>query len=169
MYENLDSNWRKAVANCNAYTEGYAVYAQYEAHDYLDDYNQTILEISKSNELASYCIIMLADIGIHYEGWKVKDVSSYLGSLGYNAAAGQEIYDLIIEMPTTYAAYGYGKLLFVQLHEEAKALLGSHYNEIEFNAMLLSRGWSTLGELENTYNEYMTAKCHKYGVEFSPR
>ena len=72
-------------------------------------------------------------------------------------------------MPTTYAAYGYGKLVFVQLHDEAKALLGGHYNEIEFNAMLLSRGWSNLGELENTYNEYMAAKCHQYGIEFTPR
>jgi uncharacterized protein (DUF885 family) len=70
-------------------------------------------------------------------------------------------------MPTTYAAYGYGKLYFVKLHNEAQKVLGVYYDEIEFNAMLLSRGWTSLGELENTYLEYMRAKCHKLGIQFN--
>ena len=162
------------IMTSTAHAEGWATYVELKLYEYAKERTndpdlQLILDYLYANQLSGFLLETRIDFGIHYEGWKVKDVSSYLGSLGYNADAGQEIYDLIIEMPTTYAAYGYGKLLFVQLHEEAKALLGSHYNEIEFNAMLLSRGWSTLGELENTYNEYMTAKCHKYGVEFSPR
>ena len=70
-------------------------------------------------------------------------------------------------MPSGYAAYGYGKLVFNKLHNEAKELLGAAYNEIEFNAMLLSNGWTSLGELQNTYNEYMKAKCHQYGIAFN--
>ena len=80
---------------------------------------------------------------------------------------GKEIYDLLIEMPSQYAAYGYGKLYFVKLHNEAQEILGVHYDEIEFNAMLHSRGWTNLGELKNTYNEYMENKCHELGIEFS--
>ena len=45
----------------------------------------------------------------------------------FNALSG--IYDLIIEMPTTYAAYGYGKLMFTKLHDEGKAILGAFYEK----------------------------------------
>lgn len=52
------------------------------------------------------------------------------------------------------------------LHEEAKAILGDVYDEIEFNTMLLSKGWTDLGYLRETYNEYMMKKCHQYGITF---
>ena len=49
MYENVESNYIKALSNINAYTEGYAVYAQYEALSYLDGVDQTLLEAYKEN------------------------------------------------------------------------------------------------------------------------
>ena len=54
MYENVGSNYIKALSNISAYTEGYAVYAQYEALSYLDGVDQTLLEAYKENELALY-------------------------------------------------------------------------------------------------------------------
>ena len=100
------------------------------------------------------------------QGWTVADIKKFLDDNGYGSSGAQGIYDLIIEMPTGYAAYGYGKLMFVRLHEEAKSILGAVYDEVEFNAMLLSNGWTSLGELQNTYNEFMKAKCHQYGIAF---
>jgi hypothetical protein len=32
--------------------------------------------------------------------------------------------------------------------------------------MLLSKGWTDLEELKNTYIDYMMVKCHEVGVEF---
>ena len=107
------------------------------------------------------------DVGIHYQGWTIKQCSKFLDNLGYNGDAAEDLYKLLIEMPTTYAAYGYGKVVFVKLHEEAKEILGAHYDEVEFNAMLHSRGWTNLGELENTYKEYMKVACHKWGIEYT--
>ena len=104
---------------------------------------------------------------IHLQGWKVADVKKYMDSLGYDSSQAKEIYNLLIETPTTYAAYGYGKLVFIELHEKAKEILGDIYDEIEFNAMLLSKGWSSLGELYNTYDEYMKAKCHSYQIQYN--
>ena len=69
-------------------------------------------------------------------------------------------------MPSTYAAYGYGKMVFIKLHEEAKKVLGHYYDEIEFNDMLLSNGWTDLDELKTTYTEYMIRKCHEVNVVF---
>lgn len=86
--------------------------------------------------------------------------------LGYvlDEKTAKEIYRLLIEMPTGYAAYGYGKLTFCMVHDEAKEILVHFYDEVEFNAMLLSKGWTSLGELHNTYDEYMTNKCHELGI-----
>ena len=86
--------------------------------------------------------------------------------VGYVSDGAQDIYNLLIEMPTQYAAYGYGKLKMVNIHNEAKKILGGFYDEIEFNAMLLSKGWTNLGELQNTYEDYMNKKCHECGIVF---
>ena len=72
----------------------------------------------------------------------------------------------MIELPVTYNAYGFGKIVFNSLHERAKDTLGSIYNEVEFNTMLLSNGWTGLDELLNTYNTYMLRKCHRYNINF---
>lgn len=55
----------------------------------------------------------------------------------------------------TYAAYGYGMSFFVDLHNDAKARLGSVYNEVEYNAALLSHGWCPLGELQQVSDQYI--------------
>ena len=89
--------------------------------------------------------------------------------MGYNSSQAQEIYNLLIETPASYASYGYGKYFFVSLHNEAKQILGNAYDEIEFNAMLLSKGWTSLGELKNTYDSYMAKKCHKYGIPYNEK
>ena len=65
MYENIQSPYQKALANSSAYTEGYAVYAQFYAYKYLTGIDKNVLEALKENELASYDIMILCDIGIH--------------------------------------------------------------------------------------------------------
>ena len=107
------------------------------------------------------------DAGIHLQGWGVEDVAKYMASAGYGSDGAESIYNLLIEMPTQYSSYGYGKLVFYNLHEEAKKVLGGYYNEIEFNAMLMANGWINLAELENQYNEYMAVKCYEYGINWN--
>ena len=60
MYENMDCNYRKAMVNVDAYTEGYAVYAGYEGLKYLDEVQQPLLEIYKEDELGTYCLVVSA-------------------------------------------------------------------------------------------------------------
>ena len=159
------------VMTSTAHGEGWATYVVLALYEYAIA-NSTdadfieIMEYLYANELSSYLLEVRLDLGIHYQGWTVKDVANLMSSLGYSSSSAESIYRLIIETPVTYNAYGYGKLMFYNLHQEAKKVLGVHYDEVEFNAMLLSKGWTNLGELENTYNEYMAKKCHIYGIEF---
>ena len=159
------------IMTSTAHAEGWATYVVLKLYEQAkanstDKNFRTVMDYLYANQMAGYLLETRIDVGIHYQGWDVDKVSKFLDDNGYNGGAAQGIYDLIIEMPSGYAAYGYGKLFFVKLHEKAQEILGGFYDEIEFNAMLLSKGWTTLGELQNTYNDYMTAKCHKYGLAF---
>ena len=74
MYEKVESDYIRALASVPAYTEGYAVYAQYEALRYLEGMDPAVLEVYMENELLTYCAIILADIGIHYDGWTLRNL-----------------------------------------------------------------------------------------------
>ena len=160
------------IMTSTAHAEGWATYVELKLYEYVmantNDLGLiNVVSYLYANQLMGFLLETRIDVGIHYEGWTVADCSKYLYLLGYNKDAAPEIYNLIIEMPSQYAAYGYGKVFFVKIHNEAKEILGIHYDEVEFNEMIHSRGWTNLGELENTYNEYMLAKCHKLGIEYN--
>jgi uncharacterized protein (DUF885 family) len=160
------------IMTSTAHGEGWATYVELKLYEYAkaqstDRNFRTVMDYLYANQMSGFLLETRLDAGIHIQGWTVKDVENYLDKHGYNGDAAQEIYNLLIEMPSGYAAYGYGKLFFVNLHNEAKSILGGRYDEIEFNAMLLSKGWTSLGELQNTYDEYMKAKCHQYGLEYN--
>ena len=160
------------IMTSTAHGEGWATYVSIKLFEYASknsadmDY-KNVMGYYIANEETGHILETILDFGIHYQGWTVSEVATFLDVNGYDGGAAQEIFDLLIEMPATYAAYGYGKLYFTKIHNEAQEILGKHYNEIEFNAMVLSKGWTNLGELENTYTEYMIKKCHEVGVEFN--
>lgn len=165
------------IMTSTAHAEGWATYVELKLYDYAmaASDNSGFIEIMKylkAQRIAGFLFETIVDARIHCESWTVSQVANYMVDLGYASSSedaqtsAKDVINLLIEMPTQYAAYGYGKYFFINLHEEAQEILGQHYNEVEFNAMLLSRGWTCLGELQNTYNEYMKAKCHKYDINF---
>ena len=158
------------IMTSTAHAEGWATYVELKLYDYAlsrttDVKTKKVIEYLKAEHEEAFLLETRIDLGIHYEGWGIAGLEKYLGA-GYNY---QAIINQFIEMPTTYNAYGYGKLYFVKLHNEAKEILGVHYDEIEFNTMLHSRGWTNLGELKNTYNDYMETKCHELGISYSSK
>lgn len=167
----LDIPLISKIMTSTAHAEGWATYVQLALYQHLMDTSSSrnmkrTAKYLYAQTLSGHLLETRLDVGIHYEGWTVTQIAKYLGDLGYNSEAAEEIYHLLIEMPTSYAAYGYGKYFFYSLHEEAKCILGDHYNEIEFNEMLLSKGWTSLGILQQTYEEYMKKECHRFGIEY---
>lgn len=160
------------ILTSTAHAEGWATYVELKLYDYAiknakSKKEKDIFTYLYYTQLSAFLLETRLDVGIHYQGWTISYISEYLNNLGYNGEAAKEIYELLIESPTSYSSYGFGKLFFFNLHNEAKSILGEYYNEIEFNEMLLSKGWTSLGELENTYQEYMIKKCHKLGIAFN--
>ena len=87
-----------------------------------------------------------------------------MSQAGFDASGAENMYRKLIEIPTQYAAYGYGINYFVDLHDYAKEQLGKNYNEIEFNSVILSHGWCSLGELKKVTDEYIENTKHLFSI-----
>lgn len=170
------------IMTSTAHAEGWATYVSVKLYEYAIANSEDakfieVMEYLKSQELMGFLFETRLDFGIHYEGWKAEEIYKLMSKLGYiygdeahyeeDMQSVNEVFYQMIEMPTTYAAYGYGKEVFMRLHNEAKEILGCYYDEVEFNTMLHSCGWINLGELQKVYEEYMEAKCHKAGIEYA--
>ena len=160
------------VMSQTVHAEGWATYVSLALYDYVESTTdskkiKSMIPYLQVEELNNYLLESKLDLYIHLKDWDKNDIASYFDENGYNVDAAERIYNLLIEMPVTYNAYGYGKVIFNSLHVQAKDILKNHYNEVEFNEVLLSNGWTGLDELINTYNAYMTRKCHRYEIKFN--
>lgn len=153
------------VKTSTAHGEGWATYVSLELYDYMKDHNvrseeeqqgvAVYMDYLKYNDLLSYPLYAYIDHMIHMEGWKVEEISKYLDKNGFNPDAAEEVYYLLIEMPTQYSCYGYGMLYFYDLHLRAQEELQDAYDVVEFNQMILSHGWCSLASLGVIVDEYL--------------
>ncbi len=142
------------------HAEGWACYVEEKLYDYLASKSSSkayklYCEYSKYNFLLSYALYARVDAGINYEGWTISKVSNYLKENDFNSDAAQTLFDLLIEMPTGYAPYGYGSLKMHKYHSNAKNKLKSKYDEIKFNSLILSHGWSGYETLDKLVSNYL--------------
>lgn len=140
--------------------EGWACYVQEKLYDYIKD-NTTdkglklYCDYSKYNFLLSYLLYTRIDVGINYEGWTILELEEYLSLNGYNKDIATDLFETLIEMPTTYAAYGYGSLKMHNYHISAKNKLGKKYDEVEFNKIIMSCGWVGYEKLDKVVRGYI--------------
>ena len=162
MYDN-DSLYVKTLADNTAYTEGYAVYASYEAMQYLLDQGSVTadqLDCYKYNELTIYAMINVLDIGINYEDWSLDDALSYVDDCGFSMSKDdlQSQYDQLRCDPCTFFSY-YGGLKKIQdMKQKAQDKMGSRYSEQGFNNALLSGGCLCFDAVERHIDQYISGK-----------
>lgn len=158
--ENIDNNFRKTLVSVPAYTEGYAVYAQNSAYKYLDGFDQDLLKAISENEIASYCIVILADIGIHYEGWSLQEYKEFLNSQGFEMddEAVLKQYKQQQANPAAFQPYYIGYMEFMNLKEKAQETLEDKFNEKEFNEAILESGTAPFNVVERHVDAYIERK-----------
>lgn len=156
MYENVASNYVKAVADVPAYVEGFAVYAQYEALDYLE-MDAELLDCYRENELLTYCAIILGDIGIHYDGWTLQEFTDYLNALGFkiDSESAKPQYDQLWANPCAFEPYYVGYEAFAALREQAEEALGTGFDEKSFHQALLESGTAPFAVVERNVQAYI--------------
>ena len=159
MYENINSSYIKTLG-IDSFVEGYAVYAQNEAMNYLDSLSPGIKELMRLSTAMSYADYSIADIGINYYGWSKDDVLDYFTEVGYSLADedAQEIYDYLRCSPCSYVPYGYGYIRIQDMKERAEAELGDKFNLLAFNTALIEPGAVPFDIIEARIAKYIEAQ-----------
>ena len=86
------------------------MYCETYAMKYYDN-NSTVRTLVQIEDELNVLIMSRCDIGIHYEGWDINQVASYISStVGRNLQASdvQEMYDLLVTDPGYAVKYGVG-------------------------------------------------------------
>ena len=156
MYEHWDSDYIKTLG-VDGIVEGYAVYSQYHALEYLSDMSESIRELYALDEKLAYLIYCLADVGINYSGWTIEDTLEYLSGKGFSLSeeSAKKVYDLLRLAPTYFQPYGYGYEFIAELRNKAEDKLGDKFSVLEFNTALLNAGATPCKVVTRYIDEYI--------------
>ena len=156
-YQNRDGLFAKVNSNL-AFTEGYAVYASYEALDYLNDIDSNHLALYKANEMIIYAILVLSDIGINYYGYDLEEFKEFITQAGLQLTdEGYEVqYEQLRDDPGAFIPYYAGYKQIVDLKEEAQKALGNKFDEAAFNQALLDSGNVPFMVVEKHVDNYIS-------------
>ena len=124
------------------YSEGYATYVEVfsysmmDAEGYGDIYQQMNMEMYEYN----LALCSRVDLGVHYEGWKKKDVRAYLRSFGMDDSQADELFQMIIENPANYLSYYIGYQEFYELLTDYKKMAGNKCSLKAYHTEILDAG-----------------------------
>lgn len=149
----------RSTLNYSGYVEGWALYVEFLSYDYAsnllvndtgkEDY-RLLFDIYRQERRASLALLSLLDVGIHYYGLTFDRVKELLETHGINdEKAITEIYEYIIEEPSTYPKYYWSYLEILSLKEDAKKQMGDSYSEQAFHKFFLESGPSDFTSLKN--------------------
>ena len=116
------------------YVEGWATYAEMCSY-YISPLDKTSATYSQKNNSLLLGLYAMADLGIHYEGWSLKETCDFFATYGiYEQKVISDIYDYILGDPVNYLAYYVGYLEILDLKKS------SQLTQIDFHKKLLEIG-----------------------------
>ncbi len=124
----------------SGYSEGWATYVEMQSF-YYADVDAKVAAYLQKNQSALLSLYATADMGIHYDGWTLKDAIDFFG--GYQIRDKQvikEIYQLIVEEPAHYLKYYIGYLEFLNLKKYAMKKYGEDFSNYKFHGALMKMG-----------------------------
>ena len=139
-YASLHPDPIRCVLNYGGYTEGWATYSEMMSYYFstLTKEQATLFQRNSSVILGLYA---LADMGIHYDGWKLADAAAFFHTYGItDDATIEDIYDLIIADPANYLKYYIGYLEFLELKKDAVDKWGDKFTQMRFHKAVLDVG-----------------------------
>lgn len=99
------------------YTEGWGLYSEFYAYDYLD-LSKEEADFLRALSSLNYAICANLDLSIHGQGWTEEDCTAYLSSFGITDSEHiHELYLNILEEPANYLKYYLGYLEICALKE----------------------------------------------------
>lgn len=140
-----------SITDYCGYSEGWATYVEMYSYSLagIDDDLADLLQMDRSILLSIYSSL---DIGVHYEGWTLKDVKSFLADYSItDENSVTDIYNTVVANPAYYLRYYVGYLEFLNLKNKAMEDLGDDFDLKEFHKFIVDFGPGPFSVIE----EYM--------------
>ena len=131
------------------YDEGWATYVEMYSYS-LSGIDKNLASFLEANSIIILCMYARADIGIHYEGWKEREVVDYVLNFISSEAVGKLIYKTLLEEPAIYLPYAVGFLEIRELREKAENSLGEAFYPKDFHRFLLDIGPAQFEIIDNS-------------------
>ena len=131
------------------YSEGWAKYVEFDAYNFIDGISDTAAKLLSANAFATICIHARVDLGIHYEGWDLDDVESYVDQY-FNGAreVAEWMMDYIAGDPGGYLDYAVGS---AEIYELKKIAQSQGMDPRTFNEKILSGAGAPFHVIEERY------------------
>lgn len=148
-------NIRK-ILNFTCFSEGWASYIEGIVYNYIDYGNPAINELMIYNSDATYALLTLVDLAIHYyEMDRAEVIEKYRPFFGLQV---DSVVDRAIANPGETLHYAYGRYVMNNLRDLAMERLGDEFNIKEFHDVILTNGELPLFILEEIVNDYIENK-----------
>lgn len=130
----------RSLFGSSGYAEGWATYVEMQSY-YYADIDQSVAEFLQKNQAALLSLYASADMGIHYDGWSLRDTIDFFAKYQItDKKTIQKIYELIVEEPAHYLKYYVGYLEFLNLREYAMERYQKDYSDYKFHNALMKMG-----------------------------
>ena len=129
----------RTLLDVGGYTEGWATYVEMYSFGLWEEDPQ-LAALYQKNRSFTLGLASLLDIGIHYRGYSLSDVTSFLEKLGFESGTAQSLYQTVLQSPSNYLNYYVGYLNFSDLRDDVKAVQNEQFSLREFHRMVLEAG-----------------------------
>ena len=164
-FQNLQLPTIRYMIDYNGYSEGWATYVENSSYKYATE-DRELAELYSYNDRYTQCVIALADIGLHYDGWNYDQfaafLKTYFGDEMDDEVLRSQFY-LNLETPTNYLQYYLTGMAYQDLYDGAEEQLGERFSPVEFNRVLLETGPASLDILQQQVDSYV--KIAKGGAQ----
>lgn len=157
-YKNVKYPWRNTVADFIGYSEGYATYVELYALKYLNGISKESIQLHCDMAVYQNCMIALADIGIHYDGWTKAETQKFFETNGMSVSNIDPLFYQLQANPTAFIPYYVGYMQFAQLKENAQNQLNDEFNDKEFHEAILKSGSAPFSIVEKNVQSYIDSK-----------
>lgn len=140
-----------------AYTEGWALYAEYIAANDMGMYdNNPLGDLGRLQAEMFRAVRLVIDTGMHHKRWSREKAIDYMAEKTGNSAGDVEReIERYAVWPGQATAYKTGQLAILRLRQHAEDELGDAFVLRDFNEMILADGAMPLGILEGVVKDWV--------------
>ncbi|RDU22795.1 DUF885 domain-containing protein [Anaerosacchariphilus polymeriproducens] len=163
LYQNVMStetsnNPLLCITDYCGFSEGWATYVEMYSYSLagIDQDLADLLQMDRSILLSLYSTL---DIGIHFEGWSIKDTQRFMADFGIDdIRAVVNTYNTVAANPAYYLRYYVGYLEFLSLRDIAKDALGDDFNLKKFHEFLVEFGPAPFTVIEKYMQKWIDSQ-----------